>query len=270
MSLLGEPRIRLSVRGVSKAFTTGKRVAPVIREITMDVLDQEFVAVIGPSGTGKTTLLNIMAGIVPPDAGEVLTDGLPVRGPGPERGMVFQQYAVFPWLTVRDNIGFGLGLRAARGRHGDHRAVVQHYVNLMGLQGFENAWPKTLSGGMKQRVAIARAYAAKPEILLMDEPFGALDAQTRDQMQDVLQEAMAREKTAAVFVTHSVEEAIFLSHRVVVLGGRPATIRDVVRVQWEFPRNREVKLTPEFLELRRHIESLLRDDVDSTRPTATA
>lgn len=251
----GPPRLR--VRGIGKSFRSGHRVTPVLKDIDLDIVDQEFVSIIGVSGTGKTTLLNIMAGITPADEGVVEVDGRPVTEPGPERGVIFQQYAVFPFLSVRDNIGFGLALGHSSHRRDERRKIVDHYIDLMGLRGFEDAWPKTLSGGMKQRVAIARAYAVDPEILLMDEPFGALDAQTRDQMQSVLQDAMAHEKKTAVFVTHSVEEAVFLSNRVVVLGGRPATLRAIVDIELPSPRQRDIRLSAEFTEYRRRIEALL-------------
>lgn len=250
-------RVRLSIRGVSKTYVGDGRSTPVLHDINLEVSDQEFVSIIGVSGSGKSTLLNIIAGIMPADAGAVYSDRERVTGPGPERGVIFQQYAVFPWLTVRQNIEFGLRLARGRRPAAERRAIADRYIELMGLRGFEDAWPKTLSGGMKQRVAIARAYAVDPEILLMDEPFGALDAQTRDQMQEALHETMDRDKRTVVFVTHSVEEALFLSNRVVVLGGQPARIREILEVPLAFPRVRAIKFTPEFAQMRRRVEELL-------------
>lgn len=253
-------RVRLSIRGVTKTFSGDGRTTAVLRDIDLEVSDQEFVSVIGVSGAGKSTLLGVIAGMTPADAGAVYHDGVLVTGPGPERGVIFQQYAVFPWLTVRQNIEFGLTLKRGKRPRAERRAIADRYIALMGLQGFEDAWPKTLSGGMKQRVAIARAYAVDPEILLMDEPFGALDAQTRDFMQEALHEMMGRDKRTVVFVTHSVEEALFLSNRVVILAGRPARVQEILEVPLPFPRVRAMKLTPEFAQLRRRVEELLHHD----------
>ncbi len=250
-------RVRVSLRGVSKTYKSDGRITPVLHDVSLEVLDQEFVSIIGVSGSGKSTLLNIIAGIVPADAGAVYSDGERVTGPGPERGVIFQQYAVFPWLTVRQNIEFGLRLARGQRPAAERRAIADRYVELMGLRGFEDAWPKALSGGMKQRVAIARAYAVDPEILLMDEPFGALDAQTRDQMQEALHGMIDRDRRTVVFVTHSVEEALFLSNRVVVLGGRPARIQKILEVTLPFPRASGMKFTPEFAQMRQRVEELL-------------
>jgi NitT/TauT family transport system ATP-binding protein len=257
--------VQISIRSVSKTFQQHGKDVPVLADIDVDLRDQEFVSVIGTSGTGKTTLLNIVAGITPADQGEVVVDGKAVTGPSPERGVIFQAYEVFPWLSVRNNIGFGLTLARGKKNKAEREAIVNHYIQLMGLTGFEDAWPKQLSGGMKQRVAIARAYAVNPKILLMDEPFGALDAQTRDQMQVVLQNLMAHEKKTVLFVTHSVEEALFLSNRVVVLSGRPARVREILDVPWPLPRDGSVKLTPEFAEIRRRLEELLHGEANGAR-----
>ena len=249
---------RVELRGATKRFGTGSERITVLDAIDLQIADGEVVCVVGPSGSGKTTILNLIAGFLQPDDGAVLVDGTPVAGPGPDRGVVFQQYAVFPWLTVAKNIEFGLTLRRGRAPAERRRDVVDHYLKLMDLEDFRDAYPKTLSGGMRQRVAIARAYAVQPEILLMDEPFGALDAQTRDGMAEQLLSVMAAEGKTVLFITHSVEEAIFLADRVVVLTPRPTTIRDVVPIPLGAPRDARTKTTPEFVALRRQIEELLR------------
>ncbi|TDD71028.1 ABC transporter ATP-binding protein [Jiangella aurantiaca] len=248
----------LSVRSVSKSFGTGPKAVSVLQDVDLDIDDGEFVAVVGPSGSGKSTLLNAIAGFVTPDRGELLVNGEPVRGPGPSRCVVFQEYAIFPWLTVRRNIDFGTRLRAWKGTRPERARVTDRYLDMMGLTEFADALPKTLSGGMRQRVAIARAYAVDPEILLMDEPFAALDAQTREQMQEALVDINQRERRTVLFVTHQVEEAIFLADRVVVMSARPATVQEVVDVPWGDRRTHEIKTEPEFVRLRRHIETLLR------------
>ena len=248
------------VGGLSKSFTRGERKVEVISDLDLKVGQGEFIAVVGPSGSGKTTLLNLIAGFLEPDSGELLIDGKPIRGPGPERCVIFQEYAVFPWLTVRKNIEFGLKLRARRRPRQEREDTVRRYVRMMGLVDFEDALPKTLSGGMRQRVAIARAYAVDPEILLMDEPFAALDAQTRDYMQEQLLEINQNERRTVLFVTHSVEEAIFLADRVVVLSKRPARVREIVDITLGYPRPSDTKMTERFISLRREIEGLLREE----------
>jgi NitT/TauT family transport system ATP-binding protein len=201
--------------------------------------------------------MNMAAGFVRPTTGRVLLDGKPVEGPGPDRGVIFQEYGVFPWLTVRQNIAFGLGLQANRA-HADARdAIVERYMGLMGLADFADAWPKTLSGGMRQRLALARAYAVKPEFLLMDEPFGALDAQTRSAMQDLLLEVLQEEGKTVMLITHSVEEAVYLSSRIVVMTARPTRIREVIEVPFGYPRHESLHESREFGELRSHIRELV-------------
>jgi NitT/TauT family transport system ATP-binding protein len=217
------------------------------------------VAIVGPSGSGKSTLLNAVAGFIVPDGGTVKVGGQPVTGPGPSRCVVFQEYAVFPWLSVERNIGFGTRLRAWRGDPARRSQIVDRYLELMGLSAFRDALPKTLSGGMRQRVAIARAYAVDPAILLMDEPFAALDAQTREHMQEALLDISRQERRTVLFVTHQVEEALYLADRVVVMGARPARIREIVDVPWGAERDHDLKLTDEFIALRRHVEHLLHD-----------
>ena len=229
----------------------------VVDDVSFSIADREFVSVIGPSGCGKTTMMNIVAGFVQPSEGTVRLDGKPITAPGPERGVIFQEYGVFPWLTVRQNIEFGLKLSASRVPAGEREATVESYLRLMGLADFANAWPKTLSGGMRQRLAIARAYAVRPEFLLMDEPFGALDSQTRTAMQDLLLEVLAAERKTVMLITHSVEEAIYLSSKVLVVTARPARIREVLEVPFPYPRVEDLHETPEFGELRSHIRALV-------------
>ena len=229
-------------------------------DISLNVEPGEFVSVIGPSGCGKTTLMNIVAGFLEPSQGRVLIDAEQVRGPGPDRCVVFQQYAVFPWLTVRENIEFGLKLQANYKPPEERRAIADHFIELVGLNEFTAALPKELSGGMKQRVAIARAYAVNPQVLLMDEPFGALDAQTRQFMQESLLDIWQKEKKTVIFITHGVEEAIFLSSRIVVMTTRPGQIREVVPVEIPYPRQADLKTAPPFIKLRAQIDRIVREE----------
>jgi NitT/TauT family transport system ATP-binding protein len=229
----------------------------VVDDVSYTIGDREFVSVIGPSGCGKTTMMNIVAGFVQPSRGAVLLDGRPVDGPGPDRGVIFQEYGVFPWLTVKENIAFGLKLAANRVPDDERDAICARYMRLMGLEDFADAWPKTLSGGMRQRVAIARAYAVKPQFLLMDEPFGALDAQTRSAMQDLLLEVLQAEDKTVMLITHSVEEAVYLSNRIVVMTARPTRIREIIEVPFGYPREESLHEKPEFGELRSHVRELV-------------
>jgi NitT/TauT family transport system ATP-binding protein len=229
----------------------------VVDNVTFGVNQGDFVSLIGPSGCGKTTMLNMLAGFVTPTAGRVLLDGKPVVGPGPERGVIFQEYGVFPWLTVADNIEFGLKLRANRVPEAERREIRHRYMRLMGLQDFADAYPKTLSGGMRQRLAIARAYAVKPEFLLMDEPFGALDAQTRSHMQNLLLKVLEQEGKTVMLITHSVEEAIYLSSRIVVVTARPARVRTIIDVPFPYPREERLHETLEFGALRSEVRELV-------------
>ena len=229
----------------------------VVDDVSYAIREGEFVSVIGPSGCGKTTMLNMVAGFMAPTAGAVRLDGKPVMQPGPDRGVIFQDYGVFPWLTVKQNIAFGLNLRASRVPDAERAAVCERYMRLMGLADFAHAWPKTLSGGMRQRLAIARAYAVRPEFLLMDEPFGALDAQTRSAMQDLLLEVLQAEGKTVMLITHSVEEAVYLSNRIVVMTARPTRIREIIEVPFGYPREESLHERPEFGELRSHVRDLV-------------
>ena len=249
---------RVSFSDVRLGFGRGKKRVDVLDGVDFGVRTGEFVSVLGPSGCGKSTLLNLAAGFLQTDSGLVEVDGQRVTGPNARRGVVFQQYAIFPWLTVEKNIAFGLTLRSNKRSRAEIAEVVARYVDLMGLDGFEKALPKTLSGGMRQRVALARAYATDPDVMLLDEPFAALDAQTREFMQELLHETSQRERRAAMLITHSVEEAIFLSHRIVVLTNRPTHVHEVVDVDVEWPRTPESRTTPVFIEIRKHLEEAMR------------
>lgn len=219
--------------------------------VDMEIRENEFVCVVGPSGCGKSTLLNIIAGLERPTSGRVCVKGKEVVNPGSERGVIFQQYALFPWLTVKKNVKFGLKLRGVK--EPELSAIADKYIRLVGLEEFGDSYPKELSGGMKQRVAIARAYAVNPEILLMDEPFGALDAQTRTQLQTELLEMWEKEKKTCFFITHDVEEAIILAQRVVIMSARPGRVKEIVPVNIPYPRTQETKMTKEFLDLKVHV-----------------
>ena len=214
-------------------------------------MENEFICVVGPSGCGKSTLLNIIAGLLEPSSGKVYCDGREVTGTGTERGVVFQQYALFPWLTVKKNVMFGLNLKGIRGKEAEETAM--KYIKMVQLEDFVNHYPKELSGGMKQRVAIARAYAVNPSILLMDEPFGALDAQTRTQLQTELLKTWEKEQKTCFFITHDVDEAIILAQKVIIMSARPGRIKEIVDIDIPHPRTQETKMTQKFLELKNHI-----------------
>ena len=254
--MAGEARdlrnVKVQIKGVEKVYEgrNGKTVA--LNGVDLDIYDNEFICVVGPSGCGKSTLLNIIAGLHEPSAGEVLVDGVKVEGTGVDRGVVFQQYALFPWLTVKKNVEFGLKLRKDLSPQ-QQDEIAMKYIKMVGLEKFVDSYPKELSGGMKQRVAIARAYAVNPFILLMDEPFGALDAQTRTQLQTELLRTWEEEQKTCFFITHDVEEAILLASRVVVMSARPGRIKDVIDIDIPYPRNQETKMLPRFTELKNYI-----------------
>ncbi|MGL9618198.1 ABC transporter ATP-binding protein [Bradyrhizobium sp. U531] len=245
---------------VSLSFETAKGRLNVVEDVSYDINDGDFIAVIGPSGCGKTTMMSMLAGFQKPTTGKVLFDGRPVAGPGPKRGVIFQEYGVFPWLTVKQNIAFGLTLNANHVPAAEREAICEHYLGLMGLSDFANSYPKHLSGGMRQRLAIARAYAVKPQFLLMDEPFGALDAQTRSNMQNLLLKVLETEGKTVMLITHSVEEAIYLASRIVVVTARPARIKEIIDVPFAYPRDESIQERPEFAELRSHIRQLVMDE----------
>jgi sulfonate transport system ATP-binding protein len=255
--------VRLRFDDVGVDFPTAAGPMRVVDGVDLEIRQGEFVSIIGPSGCGKTTLMNIVGGFVAPTRGQVLLDGEPIRGPGPDRGVIFQEYGVFPWLTVRGNIEFGLRLRA-NARHAGRRAeIVERYLALMGLADFAGHYPKHLSGGMRQRLALARAYAVQPEFLLMDEPFGALDAQTRTAMQDLLLQVLATEGKTVLLVTHSVDEAIYLSSRIVVVTARPARVRTIIDVPFAYPRQEAIHEEPRFAALRAQIRTLVMEEYEA-------
>jgi len=226
----------LEVKGVFKLFQVNGNQMEALKNINLDIEENEFVCFIGPSGCGKTTLLRIIAGLEEPSSGEILIEGQPIKGPGPERGMVFQEYSLFPWRTVLDNVAFGLELKGISKDERQEKA--RQYLKMVELERFEERYPHELSGGMKQRVAIARALVNDPIAILMDEPFGALDAQTRNIMQSELLRIWEEEKKTVIFVTHSVDEAIYLADRIVIMSARPGKIKDVIRIDISRPRNR--------------------------------
>jgi NitT/TauT family transport system ATP-binding protein len=245
---------------VSLFFDTPKGKLTAVEDVSYDINDGDFIAVIGPSGCGKTTMMSMLAGFQKPSTGKVLFDGRPVKGPGPERGVIFQEYGVFPWLTARQNIAFGLQLKTNHVPLSEREQICDHYLELMGLSDFANSYPKHLSGGMRQRLAIARAYAVKPQFLLMDEPFGALDAQTRANMQNLLLKVLATEGKTVMLITHSVEEAIYLASRIVVVTARPARIKEIIEVPFAYPRDESLQESPAFGELRSHIRELVMNE----------
>ncbi|WP_095057225.1 MULTISPECIES: ABC transporter ATP-binding protein [unclassified Pseudomonas] len=231
-----------------------------LEEVSFEVPDQQFAVLVGPSGCGKSSLLYLTAGLAEPTSGEIYVGGQQVEGPGADRGMVFQSYTLFPWLTVRQNVEFGLkrrGMPAAQ-----RKDIVDYYVNEVGLSGFADNYAKQLSGGMMQRVAIARALANDPQILLMDEPFGALDSQTRLQMQQLLLRVWGNSKKTVLFVTHDIDEAILLGDRVYVMGARPGRIKRILDVPIERPRNLDMVMERSFIEMKREIFGLLHDDLE--------
>jgi NitT/TauT family transport system ATP-binding protein len=249
---------RLDIRNVSRVFesTNGGQPVRALEPTSLSIAPNDFITILGPSGCGKSTLLRIVAGLDSPSAGEVLLNDRPVVRPGPDRGMVFQSYTLFPWLTVAENIAFGLKEKgipeAAR------KEIVASYIAKVGLSDFANHWPKQLSGGMQQRTAIARALANDPEILLLDEPFGALDNQTRSLMQELLLGIWEREKKTVLFVTHDIEEAAFLASRVVVMSARPGRIKADIRVDLPYPRHYTIKTSPEFSSLKARLTEEIR------------
>jgi NitT/TauT family transport system ATP-binding protein len=220
----------------------------------------EFVTIVGPSGCGKSTLLSVVDGLVRPSSGQVLISGALVMGPSPDRALVFQEFALLPWRTVVDNVMLGLELQRKYTK-AQMKEKVDHYIQMVGLQGFEKHYPHQLSGGMRQRVGLARALAVNPEILLMDEPFAALDAQTREIMSVELQRIWEQDKKTVLFVTHSIDEAVYLADRIVVMSGRPGRVKEMIPVNLGRPRGLSIKDEPDFVRLRRHIWDLLEKEV---------
>jgi NitT/TauT family transport system ATP-binding protein len=253
----------IEARGVTAAYENVRERTRLIalRDVTLDIAAGEFIAIVGPSGCGKTTFLNMVAGFIKPMTGTVRVRGAEVEGPGSDRAMVFQDYALLPWRTVERNVRFGIEMRAGGASKAKLAERVQDSIELVGLAGFERSYPHELSGGMRQRVGIARALVCEPDILLMDEPFAAIDAMTREGMQAELERIIAKTKQTVIFITHSIDEAIQLADRVVVISQRPGRVREIVDV--DLPRSRfevDAKSDPRFIELREHVWGLLRDE----------
>jgi NitT/TauT family transport system ATP-binding protein len=246
----------IEIKDVSKVFGKGSRRVVALDKVNLDIRTSEFTVIIGPSGCGKSTLLYLLAGFEKPTEGKILLDGRLVEKPGPDRGFVFQDYALFPWKTVLGNIMFGLINNGWSKK--EAREMALEYINLVNLNGFEHAYPHTLSGGMKQRVGIARALAYSPKVLLMDEPFGALDAQTRKYMQQELVRIWEKTKKTVIFVTHSVIEAVFLADRVIVMTVRPGTVKGNIQV--DLPRPRDYT-GEDYLAVREKVLNLLEEEV---------
>ncbi|MET3697862.1 NitT/TauT family transport system ATP-binding protein/sulfonate transport system ATP-binding protein [Bacillus oleivorans] len=249
---------KLVIDQVGKVFSTKSGDVVALNQTSFTVEEGEFVTILGPSGCGKSTILRVVAGLEEPTSGKVLMDGKEIKGPGPDRGMVFQTYSLYPWLTVEENIAFGLKLKGVSKK--EQQEVARHYLNMIGLNGFEKHYPIQLSGGMKQRVAIARALANDPEILLMDEPFGALDAQTRSIMQEILLKVWEESKKTILFITHDVEESIFLGDSVYVMTARPGRLKANIKVPLPRPRDYQSKSGPEFAALKAELLELIREE----------
>ena len=242
---MGQEKVRLHIESLSKEFQGKDGSALVVDNVSLDVYDNEFLVLLGPGHCGKTVFLNIMAGLEKPSSGKIFLDGEPLQGNDPRIGMVFQKWSLLPWKTVMENTEIGPKFRGVD--KATRRAKAQEYLNLVGLQGFENAYPSQLSGGMKQRVGIARAYTNDPEILIMDEPFGALDAQTRYAMEEEVIKIWQKEKRTVIFVTNNIEEAVYLGDRIVLFSERPARIKEIYKK--DLPRPRDM-VSPEFMKLR--------------------
>lgn len=258
---IGESGSKLIVRNLEKAFhrQRGEEVVQVFDGISLEVRPSEFICLVGPSGCGKTTILRILNGLIPYDSGEIFLDGKSVIKPGDDKGFVFQDASLLPWRTVTDNIILGLEIQGVDKRKARERA--QEYIALVGLKGFENHYPYELSGGMQQRVNLARALIVDPEILLMDEPFASLDAQTREIMQAELLKMWLKTKKTVIFVTHQIDEAIYLADRVVVFSARPTKVREIVKIGIPRPRPLRVKRTKEFLDYADHIWGIIQEEV---------
>ena len=248
---------QLSIRGVSRTFTSARgQATQALLPVDFEVRENDFVTILGPSGCGKSTLLRIVAGLDFPTTGQVVLDGQPVEGPGADRGMVFQSYTLFPWLTIEQNIRFGLRERGMGLAEQKDRS--DYFISKVGLRGFEQHYPKQLSGGMQQRTAIARALANDPKMLLLDEPFGALDNQTRVLMQELLLGIWEQAQKTVMFITHDIDEAIFMASRVVVFSARPGRIKAEIEVGFPHPRHYTIKTSPEFMALKARLTEEIR------------
>ena len=242
---------KISIRSVTKVFTGKRGEVTALKDLTLDVQDGEFLVIVGASGCGKTTLLNLVAGFDSPTGGQIFLDGKPVTGITPECGMIFQQYALFPWKTVQDNVEFGLKMKRMPKAERKERAA--RFIDIVGLKGFEKNYPHHLSGGMKQRVSIARSLANNPAVLLLDEPFAALDAMTRQVLQEQLVRIYEKHRKTIIFITHSIDEALLLSSRIVMMTARPGRIAQEIINDLPHPRNADVQLSERYIELKRTI-----------------
>lgn len=246
---------KILVEHIDKVYTSNKKSVKAIEDVSIDIQDNDFVCIVGPSGCGKSTLLRMLAGLDFPTAGQIIVNDRKVTGPGPDRGMVFQTYTLFPWMTVEENIKFGLKIKKLPKEK--QQEIADRYLEIIGLTKFAKSYPKELSGGMKQRVAIARALANQPEVLLMDEPFGALDPHTKSMMQLLMREIWEKEHPTVVFITHDIDEAVFLANKVYVMSARPGKVIKEVNVYLPHKRKLELKDTPEFIKIRKGINDLL-------------
>ncbi len=249
--------VRLFAENVNKRFVSNKQEIVALKDVSLTIHKMEFVSLLGPSGCGKSTFLRLVAGLDQFNEGQLVLDGKPITGAGRDRGVVFQQYSLLPWLHAWENVAFALKKDTSLGKS-EKKELAHHFLKLVGLSGFENHYPAQMSGGMQQRVAIARALVYKPSLLLMDEPFGALDAQTRREMQDLLLQVWEEEKCSVLFVTHDVDEAVYLSDRVYVMSARPGSIAKELDIALERPREWDVQLTQQFTEYKREIVTELR------------
>jgi len=252
------PKGHVQIKDVSVRFGSKGRMTEAASRVSLEVKPGEFVSIIGPSGCGKSTLLNIVAGFIKPSEGKALLDGRPIGGPGADRGVVFQQYSLFPWMTVRKNVEFGLKMKGLG--QNQREAAARSLLGMAGLLAFENHYPDQLSGGMKQRVGIVRALATSPQVMLMDEPFGALDSQTRTVMQEILTNMWQQLQLSVLFITHDIEEAIFLSEKVYVMTARPGRIKAEIPIPLPRPRTPEMTASPTFQALVRQLKALIREE----------
>ncbi|WP_434707368.1 ABC transporter ATP-binding protein [Pseudomonas sp. R1-1] len=264
MSVMQNPEGRIDIRQLSIVLGEGRDAFEAVQSLDCQIDPGQFVCILGPSGCGKSTLLGALAGHLSASTGSLQVDGAAVSGPSSQRGMVFQHHTLFPWRTVRDNVAFGLKMRGI-GKAERHRAA-DDILKLVGLDGFAERWPDQLSGGMQQRVEIARVLVNRPRLLLMDEPFGALDALTRLNMQELLLDIWTRIRTTVVFVTHDIDEALFLADRLLVMSARPGRIIEDLRLDFSRPRTSELVTSTEFARLKRHCLDLLRHDTDRPLP----
>ncbi|NJD53310.1 MAG: ABC transporter ATP-binding protein [Candidatus Methanoperedens sp.] len=256
--------IKVKAEDIKKDFPnkSGRAMSVALGGINLEISDGEFFAIVGPSGCGKSTFLEIVAGLIKPTSGSIYIDGVRITGPDHNRGIVFQGYALFPWRTVMGNVAYGLEEKGVQ--VSEIRKICMDYICLVGLSGFENHYPHELSGGMKQRVAIARALAYDPDILLMDEPFAALDAQTRENMQGEVLRIWEKTKKTVLFVTHNIEEAVFLADRIAIMSGRPGVIKKIIDVPLSRPRREEHRLTQDFIRVRQDAGILVREEAHVT------